>query len=333
LRSTKPDFTFTAKIPQIITHEKKLDLKQGVEQDLQKFLEVMTPLNNTGKLACLLLQLPPNFKADLDILENFLKILPKDYRFAVEPRHLSWMNSSVWKLLEDNKVAYTIVDEPLLPPEVHVTADIAYMRWHGRGRRPWYNYQYTETELKPWVAKIKDVSGSARRVYGFFNNHFHGYAVENCLNILEMLGGLTPEQTKAKRLMEDYRKGASEKSQLELTSFVSTTSEDATRAETLLAGLADRSRLRNALEIRDEEVSLEEVTETCIKASIRTYRVIVDESKQEILHDCADWSRQSKDKQFCKHLVKIFMMLPEARAVKTLSRIHDEMDSWNFRQV
>jgi len=66
LRSTRPDFTFAAKIPQVITHEKKLDLKQGIEQDLQRFLEVMTPLHNTGKLVCLLLQLPPSFKADLD---------------------------------------------------------------------------------------------------------------------------------------------------------------------------------------------------------------------------------------------------------------------------
>ena len=225
LRLTKPGFMFTAKIPQVITHEKKLDVKQGVEQDLQRFLEVMAPLHNTGKLASLLLQLPPSLKADLDVLENFLKVLPKDHTFAIEPRHLSWMNSRVWKLLEDYKVAYTIVDEPLLPPEVHVTAEIAYIRWHGRGTKPWYNYRYTDEELRPWVAKIKDVSGTARRVYGFFNNHFHGYAVENCLSILEMLGGLTPEQADAKRRIDDNRKGVpADRSQQDLTDFISQTS-------------------------------------------------------------------------------------------------------------
>ncbi len=206
VRSTKPGFTFAAKIPQVITHKKKLDLKQGVEQDLLRFLEVMAPLHDTGKLAALLLQLPPSFKANLDVVENFLKVLPKDHSFAIEPRHLSWMDSRVWRLLEDYNVAYTIVDEPLLPPEVHVTADIAYMRWHGRGTRPWYNYRYTDEELRPWIAKVKDVSGTAKRVYGFFNNHFHGYAVENCLSILEMLAGLTPEQAEAKRWIERTRR-------------------------------------------------------------------------------------------------------------------------------
>ena len=244
------------------------------------------------------------------------------------------MNSSVWKLLEDNNVAYTIVDEPLLPPEVHVTAEIAYMRWHGRGRRPWYNYQYSEAELKPWVAKIKDVSGTAQRVYGFFNNHFHGYAVENCLSILEMFGGLTAEQANAKRWIDDYRKGVSEdECQQDLSSFVSQTSESGTRVEELFAGLADRGRLRNAREIRDEEVTMEEMTETRIKASIRTYPVFVDEAEHVILHDCADWGRQSKAKQFCKHVVKVFLMLPEARAEEMLSRIHDKLDSWSFRQL
>ncbi len=333
VKSTKPGFTFAAKIPQIITHEKKLDLKLGVEQDLLRFLEVMAPLHNTGKLASLLLQLPPSFKADLSIVENFFKILPKDHSFSIEPRHLSWMNSRVWKLLEDYNVAYTIVDEPLLPPEVHVTADVAYMRWHGRGTRPWYNYRYTEEELKPWIAKVKDVSGSAKRVYGFFNNHFHGYAVENCLSILEMLGDLTSEQAEAKRRIDDYRRGApTERGQQDLAQFTSQ-GETQTRVEGLLATLTDRSRLVNAKKVIDQEVTLEELTETHIKASVRTYRVVIDGMKHTIQHDCADWSRQSIAKRFCKHVVKVFLMLPETSANRMLMKICQELDSWSFEQL
>jgi len=34
-------------------------------------------------------------------------------------------------------------------------------------------------------------------VYGYFNNHYHGYAPENCIDVLEMLGIATLEQKEA----------------------------------------------------------------------------------------------------------------------------------------
>jgi uncharacterized protein YecE (DUF72 family) len=37
-----------------------------------------------------------------------------------------------------------------------------------------------------------------KKVYGYFNNHFHGYAPENCLYLIEKLGLLTEEQKRAK---------------------------------------------------------------------------------------------------------------------------------------
>jgi hypothetical protein len=46
----------------------------------------------------------------------------------------------------------------LLPPEVHLTADFAYFQWHGKGKRPWFDYKYEKEELDPWVSKIEDAS-------------------------------------------------------------------------------------------------------------------------------------------------------------------------------
>jgi len=40
LKSTKPGFIFSAKIPGLITHEKKLDPKQGVEENLNRFCKL-----------------------------------------------------------------------------------------------------------------------------------------------------------------------------------------------------------------------------------------------------------------------------------------------------
>jgi len=60
---------------------------------------------------------------------SFLLILPERPSFAVEFRHSSWLNSETLKLPERYRVAYMIVDEPLLPPDVHVTSDLTYKRW------------------------------------------------------------------------------------------------------------------------------------------------------------------------------------------------------------
>lgn len=195
--NTPPGFVFTAKLPREITHEKRLDLSKGAGKDLMRFVNLMEPLAVSGKLGCLLIQLPPSFAFDLKALEGFFCALPKNIRFAVEFRNLSWMRRETWDLLERHNVAYVNVDEPLLPPEVHLTADFSYIRWHGRGSKVWFDYNYSREELERWVPKIKEVAGAVKETYCFFNNHYHGYAVENCLQILEMLGVADDAQKEA----------------------------------------------------------------------------------------------------------------------------------------
>jgi uncharacterized protein YecE (DUF72 family) len=201
---TPADFIFTAKLPKIITHEKKLDLSKGVDSDLARFVDAMAPLAISGKLGCLLIQLPPSYGFDLDGLEEFFKVLPKNLRFAVEFRNLTWMRDETWPLLNRYRVAYVNVDEPLLPPDIHLTADFTYFRWHGRGKKVWFDYRYRKEELEPWVPKVAETEGKVERVYGFFNNHYHGYAVENCLQVMEMLGAIDDNQCRAKTRVEDF---------------------------------------------------------------------------------------------------------------------------------
>lgn len=208
LRYSPSDFVFTAKLPKLITHDKKLGLKGDVKQDLTSFLELLHPLQLGGKLACLLIQLPPKYDYDPVNLENFFSLLDPRFKYAVEFRNLAWMRDETWDLLKKYEVAYTIVDEPLLPPEVHLTADLAYFRWHGRGEKPWFDYLYTKKELEYWVPKVKEVSHKVKKIVGYFNNHFHGYAPENCLQLLEKLNLLSKEQKLAKE------KTASKQSQL-----------------------------------------------------------------------------------------------------------------------
>ncbi|MGA2680689.1 MAG: DUF72 domain-containing protein [Candidatus Bathyarchaeia archaeon] len=198
LKYSPGDFVFTAKLPKIITHDKALGLKDDVKTDLDVFLDLMRPLQLGGKLACLLIQLPPKYAYNPDNLEAFFKLLDPTFKYAVEFRHPSWLRNETWKLLKDFEVAYTIVDEPLLPPEIHLTADFAYFRWHGKGEKIWFDYRYTNEELDIWVPKVLETAKNAKKVYGYFNNHYHGYAPENCLQLIEKLGLISDLQKKAK---------------------------------------------------------------------------------------------------------------------------------------
>jgi uncharacterized protein YecE (DUF72 family) len=220
-RYTPEGFVFSVKLPQTLTHEKRLDLKNGAEGDLIRFLSLMKPLIAAGKMGPVLIQLPPSFSYDADFerLEGFLGAVPEDVRFAVEFRHPSWLRDDVWSLLRREKVANTIVDEPLLPPDLVVTADFAFIRWHGRGSRPWYNYRYSPQELAAWVPKVKEVAGRVKETFGYFNNHFRGFAVENSLKMMGLMGQSTPEQeeagAKAARFLDTGGRARDEGSMLE----------------------------------------------------------------------------------------------------------------------
>jgi uncharacterized protein YecE (DUF72 family) len=207
-RYTPENFVFSAKLPQLITHEKKLDLDKGVEADLIRFLSLLKPLIATGKLGPILVQLPPSFsfQSDYGKLERFLSRTPDDINFAVEFRHPSWLREEVWSLLKERNVANTIVDEPLLPPDIVITADFAFIRWHGRGSRPWYNYRYSDKELEGWVPKVKEVTSRVKKTFGYFNNHFKGFAVENSLKMMEMLGTADVHQQETRERATNFLK-------------------------------------------------------------------------------------------------------------------------------
>ncbi len=106
---TPPDFKFAVKLNRLITHEKRLDMSKGVGDDLNRFTDLMRPLQDAGKLACILIQLPPGMKFRKDRVEAFLKILPPDSRFALEYRNDTWLTDEAHELLSDYNVAAVTV--------------------------------------------------------------------------------------------------------------------------------------------------------------------------------------------------------------------------------
>lgn len=206
-RYTPRGFLFSAKLNKKFTHELRLRLDEDAQAELDSFCELFDPLLHQDKMACMLVQLPPSLKRNDDLLEGFLAALPRRYDYVVEFRHPSWLEFSTWAILSKYNAAYCIVDEPLLPPEVHVTSDIGYVRWHGRGDRLWYDYRYTQDQLTDWLPKIEEVRTNTKQTLGIFNNHFRGYAPENCIQMMKMLGLAEEKHDVALKRIQDHIEG------------------------------------------------------------------------------------------------------------------------------
>lgn len=184
-RRTPSGFRFAAKFPQTITHDRRL---VGTAEEMRRFLAVLQPLRTAGKFAAALLQLPPSLKFEPGTVRAFYESLPADLPVAVEFREPSWLDPASFDLLREFHLAYTIVDEPMLPIQLETTAPFAYVRWHGHGREVWYDYTYSADELAAWVPRVQQLADRVPEVYGFFNNHFRGDAALNAETLRVRLG-------------------------------------------------------------------------------------------------------------------------------------------------
>jgi uncharacterized protein YecE (DUF72 family) len=86
-----------------------------------------------------------------------------------------------------------------------ITANQSFIRFHGRNTKGhyWYNYLYSEQELKPWVEKVNEIREQTKILRIYFNNHYGGKAVVNAMQFKEMIGlSLSADE---KRVMENAK--------------------------------------------------------------------------------------------------------------------------------
>jgi uncharacterized protein YecE (DUF72 family) len=125
IAATPADFKFAVKAHQVITHIKRL---RRVAAPTSKLLKSLEPLRGAGKLGPVLFQLPPNLKCDLALLEDFLDILPRQTRAAMEFRHPSWFVDDVYDRLGRANVALCQAESDKLETPDVATADFCYLR-------------------------------------------------------------------------------------------------------------------------------------------------------------------------------------------------------------
>jgi uncharacterized protein YecE (DUF72 family) len=125
IAATPANFQFAVKANQAITHVKRL--REAGEQTAS-FIATLDPLREAGKLGPVLFQLPPFLKCDIDRLKDFVGMLPRGVRAAVEFRHVSWFADEVYEVLSKANVALCMAEsEKIETPDV-ATADFCYLR-------------------------------------------------------------------------------------------------------------------------------------------------------------------------------------------------------------
>ena len=170
-KATPDNFKISVKIPEIVTHEKRLDTNKDVIKDIVEFVEKVSPLKNTHKLGALIIQLPPSFAInEFSKVEKFLEALSSnenlvDNNYAIEFRNKTWNTEGTFELLRHYDIAWVLTDSPIqenlgfLSDENNLTSTtMGVVRLHGRNTSKdhyWYDYLYSEEELVPWVTKIK----------------------------------------------------------------------------------------------------------------------------------------------------------------------------------
>ncbi len=106
-----------------------------------------------------------------------------------------------------------------------------------------------------------------------------------------------------------------------------------------LKAFADWPQLNRAENIPDSDVRGFQIIEmengTLISAFFpgkwRPLLVAIDTSVPLIIHACRDWiDRQAPCQQFCKHVTKVFLMVPEQLSNDILNQMAESLEDWKF---
>ena len=175
---TPENFNWAVKASKYITHTKRL---KEAGEPLERFYQSVQILKE--KTGPILFQLPPSFTFERERFQAFCKDLRPGYRHALEFRHASWIDESVFKILKENNIALCISDTAGRYPYCEaLTADFLYMRLHGS--RKLYASEYTEAELQVWAKKIREWN---RDTYIYFDNDQDAHAVKNAERLKQIL--------------------------------------------------------------------------------------------------------------------------------------------------
>jgi uncharacterized protein YecE (DUF72 family) len=210
---SKQAFRFTVKLYRNFTHSRE----SLTETDEGVFKKGVEPLAESGRLGALLLQFPYSFH-NTEENRGYVQRLAgqfKDYPLVLEVRHASWDRAPAYQFLRELQIGFCNIDQPQVSysigPTKKVTGRIGYLRLHGRNEKEWfredagrdarYDYLYNEFELFEITERIRQIAKEAEETYVITNNHYHGKAV---CNALELKGKLGEKNLKVPEVLREH---------------------------------------------------------------------------------------------------------------------------------
>ena len=179
-----PDgFRFAAKIPKEISHGRRL---VDATDRLDQFLNEAGGLG--GKLAILLLQLPPSFVFDAGVIAGFLGAVSdrSEAQIVCEPRHASWFSPGADALLAERQVARVAAD-PAKVQEAGLPGGwrgLTYLRLHGSPVM--YRSAYGKERLRSYANAIAVDLAAGRQTWCMFDNTASSAALGDALQLLRL---------------------------------------------------------------------------------------------------------------------------------------------------
>lgn len=140
---TEEEFAFSFKAPQLITHILKLG--EGSSEAAARFSKTLGLLG--PRLGPVLFQLPPYMKANEKLLADFLS--KTSGTRVLEFRHESWLQDSIYRLLEEHGVGFCIAETEEMKPVFRVTGGFAYFRLR--------KDSYDAGSIEKWGKKIGEL--------------------------------------------------------------------------------------------------------------------------------------------------------------------------------
>lgn len=186
------DFKFSLKLPQEITHERRL---RNVDELAAEFFNAARELGS--KLGPVLVQLGPDFgPTELPALAQFLPKLPRDMRFAIEFRHKGWIHDGVLALLAEHGVALAFSEGRWIPKRQMLqlaqrpTADFIYLRLMGVDQSI-VDYSRVQLDrsrdLETWSSVLWPHAEQGREAFVYIGNHFAGHSPASARDLQRLL--------------------------------------------------------------------------------------------------------------------------------------------------
>ena len=175
-----PGFCYAVKANRFLTQAKKL---KDCEEPLARMMPPFRHLGDT--LGPVLYQLPPQFKLNLERLESFLELVPKDVTNVFEFRDKSWYNPETLDLLERFGASFCAHDMPGSASERWAVGSAAYVRFHGTSGKYWG--RYSDEALLSWTDWIVEQARGGREVWCYFNNDIDAHAIGDAHTLKAMV--------------------------------------------------------------------------------------------------------------------------------------------------